>query len=122
MPETIWGSAYYKDKYPLNFSKPLIFAGLAYVLNERNIQGGSTLSLMSSRMDSMSDIGSISSLTPSIINSPDITENEFKSTGTPKNSPNCSRSPSPMLEACQNIDQDQVTRCTIFLLLVLIKY
>ena len=42
--------------------------GLTYVLNERNIQGGSTLSLMSSRVDSMSDIGSISSLTPSIIN------------------------------------------------------
>ena len=94
--------------------------GLTYVLNERHIQGGSTLSLMSSRMDSMSDIGSISSLTPSIINSPEITEKKFKSTGTPENSPNCSRSPSPMLEACQNNDQDPV-RFKKFDIIFLIK-
>jgi trafficking kinesin-binding protein 1 len=93
--------------------------GLTYVLNERNIQGGSTLSLMSSRMDSMSDIGSISSLTPSIINSPEITEKKFKSTGTPENSPNCSRSPSPMLEACQNNDQnpERFKKIVIFFLI-----
>ena len=82
--------------------------GVASDINGFKLQGGSTLSLMSSRMDSMSDIGSISSLTPSIINSPEITEKKFKSTGTPENSPNCSRSPSPMLETSQNNDQDPV--------------
>jgi len=84
--------------------------GLSYVLNDRNIHGGSTLSLdrgssglsrtgsMSDfqkiRTSSVSDVGSISSLTPSVIHSP-IKGKTFSPTGTPLNSPDGSRPSSP---------------------------
>jgi len=83
--------------------------GLSYVLNERNIHGGSNMSLdrfsnisrtgsMSDfskiRTGSASDIGSISSLTPSVIHSPTKGQS-FSPTGTPLNSPEHSRPHSP---------------------------
>ena len=72
--------------------------GLAYVLNERNIHGGSTLSLEQSRMGSTldlrsgssrgsSDVASICSLTPSVMHSPKDISKSFSPTGTPLNSP-----------------------------------
>ena len=82
--------------------------GLAFVLNERNIHGGSTLSLdqMSSlgtipggrrgRTGSVSDVASICSLTPSVIHSPTDLGKSFSPTGTPLNSPDGSRSASPV--------------------------
>ena len=81
--------------------------GLSNVIQERNIHGGSSLSLYPSRYGSMtdvnrisrnvtvrSDITSISSLTPSVMNSPDKSKS-FSPTGTPLNSPTASRSASP---------------------------
>ena len=83
--------------------------GLSGVLNERNIHGGSTFSLdmgHHSRMGSMSDlsriyrsgsvseVASVSSLTPSVVHTPDKTKS-FSPTGTPLNSPTGSRSGSP---------------------------
>ena len=73
--------------------------GLAYVLNERNIHGGSTLSLdQQSRMGSSldlrsgpvsrsSEVASICSLTPSVMHSPKDISKSFSPTGTPLNSP-----------------------------------
>ena len=57
-------------------------------------------------MDSVSDIASICSLTPSsVVNSPENSHKKFVITGTPENSPICSRSPSPQR---QENDQDTV--------------
>lgn len=58
--------------------------GLARVLNERNIYGGSTLSI--DQISLHSGVASISSLTPSVMNSPDKLRS-FTPTGTPLNSP-----------------------------------
>jgi hypothetical protein len=79
--------------YGKNYSTNI---GLAHVLNERNIHGGSSLSLdqyssMSdisriSRYGSVSEVASICSLTPSVIHSPNKDKN-FSPTGTPLNSP-----------------------------------
>ena len=89
--------------------------GLSNVIQERNIHGGSCLSLDHSRFGSMTDvsripsqrtppsnirsseIASISSLTPSVMHSPDK-DKSFSPTGTPLNSPIHSRSASPERE------------------------
>lgn len=79
--------------------------GLAWHLNERNIHGGSTLSLdqyssMGSDLPrirtsgSVSDVASICSLTPSVIHSPTESKS-YSPTGTPLNSPDGSRPSSP---------------------------
>ena len=86
--------------------------GLAYVLNERNIHGGSTLSLDqvgSSRMGSSldlrsgsrgsSDVASICSLTPSVMHSPKDISKSFSPTGTPLNSPMRPSSPTRETDA-----------------------
>jgi len=56
------------------------------LLNERNIFGGSTLSLDKSWSANYSDVASVCSLTPSVISSPKG-DKAFSPTGTPLNSP-----------------------------------
>ena len=83
---------------------------LACVLNERNIHGGSTFSLNSRvgsmtdvsrlpRSGSVSEVASVSSLTPSVIHSPNDAKKSFSPTGTPLNSPDGSRPGSPTRNA-----------------------
>jgi hypothetical protein len=64
-------------------NKSFIYLSL---LNERNIYGGSTLSMDKSWSANHSDVASICSLTPSVISSPKG-DKAFSPTGTPLNSP-----------------------------------